>query len=515
MLSSVMRKIQIKNSPMKKYLWHTICVLTLFGCLNLPNVAGQSFEFIPAADTLTLREAHVGNEEIDIRLMDSYIPPPQNIRQFYIDSRRILADSSFQGDPRPVLAAIANNHQLKIIGGPMLGNLDHQGVSLWLRTSGITPVEIRLFLENKLVNFRSISPHHPGQPQKIRFDSLQSNTPYQYHITSGEELLAEGSFRTTGLPGDRDLTRIIFGSCFHKIGLHNPNLVNHILFRKPEAMLLLGDIAVDDRENHLNLHHADYLLRDISPAWSRLAANAPLYATWDDHDYLNNDLSGIPEGFTEQDRKALREIWSEHWNNPPNDKAGIYFNTRLGPAEIIMLDTRSCRTNEKRGQYGSYLGIEQMDWLKKVLRNSTALFKVISSGTMWSDDISNGKDSWGTWDTLGREELFSYIEKEKISGVILLSGDRHGARALKIPRESGFAFYEFEAATLGGVPGPPAMANDPSNQLFGYPGFQTIAFGELTFDTRNEDPVLLFRLIDEKGNTLEEHRFSYDQLRPR
>ena len=180
-----------------------------------------------------------------------------------------------------------------------------------------------------------------------------------------------------------------------------------------------------------------------------------------------------------------------------------------------MLDTRSCRTIEARGQYGSYLGLEQQRWLKETLVNSKAPFKIVSSGTMWSDYISNGKDSWGTWDTLAREEIFSLIEKENISGVLFISGDRHGARGFTLPRPSGNVFYEFEAASLGGVPGPNAMATDTTNQLFGYHGSEVIAFGEFTFNTKHVSPVLTFRLIDESGNILEEHILSYEQLTPK
>jgi len=153
-----------------------------------------------------------------------------------------------------------------------------------------------------------------------------------------------------------------------------------------------------------------------------------------------------------------------------------------------------------------------MDWLKKKLRQSTAPFKIITSGTMWSDYISNGKDSWGTWDKQAREELFAMIGKENITGVLLLSGDRHGARAVKIPRDTGYDLPEFEPATLGGVPGPAAMAKNCPEQLFGYHGKDFIAFGEFTFDTRPDTPTVTFRLIHETGNILEEHAFPLSQL---
>jgi alkaline phosphatase D len=180
-----------------------------------------------------------------------------------------------------------------------------------------------------------------------------------------------------------------------------------------------------------------------------------------------------------------------------------------------MPDTRSLRENNRRGEYGAYLGEEQMNWLKKTLKNSEAPFKVISSGTMWSDYITPGKDSWGTWDTKGREELFQFIEDENISGVLLVSGDRHGTRGFTIPRSSGFSFYEFQVASLAGVPGPVAFAEDNSTQLFGYHGTDKIAYGEFTFDTTGNKQSVTFRLIDEYGNVQEEIFLPFQKLTPR
>jgi alkaline phosphatase D len=98
---------------------------------------------------------------------------------------------------------------------------------------------------------------------------------------------------------------------------------------------------------------------------------------------------------------------------------------------------------------------------------------------------------------------------------LFISGDRHGARGFRIPRPSGFEFYEFEVATLGGVPGPPAMAKDTSHQLFGYSGKDFVAFGEFTFDTNTKSSEITFRLISQKGKVLEEHILPYHLLDPK
>lgn len=490
------------------------CILVSAFLLSFQGF-GQATDYITPRYKVTLPEAHIGDLDIDTRLMDSYEPVSDNIRQFYLDSRAFFSENSEADFTSVEILQAAQKYNIGLMAGPMLGDLRADGLSLWLRPSVPTPLLIKVIhpttSEEKTFHSGTIV---PGQEQRITIDGLNSNTQYQYEVYAKQNKIAAGSFTTCSEGDEEGIIRLAFGSGFHKIGLHNPNLIGQIVQRNPHAMLLMGDIAVDDRDNKINMHRSDYLLRDLSKPWQYLAANVPIYASWDDHDYMNNDLSGIPEGFSIADQEALREMWHQNWNNPENTEEGIYFNSRIGSVEVIMLDTRSFRNNAARGEYGAYLGADQLAWLKETLENSTATFKVISSGTMWSDYISNGKDSWGTWDTLAREEIYRFIEKKEIPGVVLISGDRHGARAFSIPRKEGFSFYEFGPASLGGVPGPEAIAKDSSHQLFGYLGKDFIAYGEFTFDSTGEEPRVVFRLIGEKGDILEEHKLKYSQLTP-
>lgn len=479
------------------------------------NIFCQNSSVIPIRHKVTLDEAHIGNAEIDTKLLESYGNVSPRIRDFYHEARLAFSlDDKCDFTNKKILAAARKNNIL-LTGGPMLGKLKADGVSIWLRPATKAPVFIRISRpDSKEEQLWFKKNNKPGKDIRAIINGLMPDTDYKYAVFIKKNKVAEGKFKTAPEPGEKSVFRVQFGSCFHKIGLHNPNLTEQMLRRKPNAVMFLGDIAVDDRENKINLHRSDYLLRDLSRPWQLLAANVPLYTSWDDHDYFNNDLNGLPAGFTLADRDAVRGVWLENWNNPTPEGEGIYFSQRMGPVEIIMLDTRSCRTIDKRGEYGSYLGMQQQQWLKDKLLKSDAPFKIISSGTMWSDYITAGKDSWGTWDVRAREEIFNLIERENIPGVLLISGDRHGARGFVIPRPSGFRFYEFEAASLGGVPGPDAMAKDAGNQLFGYHGSDKVAFGEFTFDTRQDKLSVHFRLIDEYGNALEEHELPVDVIIP-
>ena len=170
-----------------------------------------------------------------------------------------------------------------------------------------------------------------------------------------------------------------------------------------------------------------------------------------------------------------------------------------------MLDNRYFR------EKGNFLGDEQMAWLKEQLLDCKGPFIILSSGSMFNDYVSK-KDSWGSIDPEAREEIFSLIEENNIGGVLLISGDRHGARGFKIPRPSGFTFYEFEMGSLGGRVGPPPINAEWDTQLFGVSGEYT--FGEFSFDTNLPDPEVTFKAIHERGTVFYKITLKKSQLTP-
>jgi alkaline phosphatase D len=175
-----------------------------------------------------------------------------------------------------------------------------------------------------------------------------------------------------------------------------------------------------------------------------------------------------------------------------------------------MLDNRYFRYQS--GDTYPFLGDEQMDWLEQQLLACTGPFIILSCGTMWSDYVDSGKDSWGAKDPAGRERIFNFIEQNDIRGVLLISGDRHGARGFRIPRLSGYEFYEFETASLGQRSGPDVTDPAWTTQLYGYADIY--AFGEFEFDTTKNDPEVTFRLINENGQELYGITLKRSQLTP-
>lgn len=460
--------------------------------LDHPN--GPQTSVAHAQDKLTLNDAHRGTLNIDLALLNFGEEQSEGTVAFYKAARNALCGEISQKK----LAEVCREFGRQKIGGPMLGDVTDKRVKVWMHLPDLGTVRVALKPEGDgpELEFRSGA---PSEFPAVICDGLSPDQTYSYRVFA-EDGSSLGIGRFTTLPATMATPfKIAFGCDFHKIGLHRSELMELIQKRGNRAVLLAGDLAVDDRRSNLGLIRTDYLARDLSPFWQKMAANVPVFATWDDHDYFANDASGASYQNEQIPVDSLRRIWQEQWNNPPSAGEGIYFQSRLGPVQVIMLDTRSCRVVGQQGQLNSFLGERQMKWLIETLSASDAPFIVISGGTMWSDYISGGKDSWGKWDRIGREKIFGCIDAKSDSQVILLSGDRHGARGFAIPRPSGKKIHEFEIGSLGGVPGPNAREGNTRDQLFGYQGQDTWAFGELQFGTANENPQITACLIDEHG----------------
>jgi alkaline phosphatase D len=445
-------------------------------------------------------------------------PLPEVQQQLYL-----LADSILKNKVHGSYADLAQNlrfadfcikNNIILLGGPLLGNVTINGVSVWFRSA--KPAKFMVKVKNELdeKQFGPVySNYQTDLSAVLKIEGLKANTNYDYEVYVDDIKIQSTnpySFKTLSF-NSADDTRIVFGSCMHRLGLGNEKLSSAIIARNPNALVLMGDIAANDRNNHTGLHSLDYLMRDLFPAWQRLVAVTPVYMTWDDHDYFDNDLFGIPPGFTKQDKQNVWNVFKHAWNNPmygldEKDNA-VYLRTRIQSADIIMLDNRSMRTQN------SLLGDKQMKWLEEQLIDCKGPFIILSCGTMWSDYLSDGKDSWGAFDKEGREKIFSLIEKNNIKGVLLISGDRHGARGFTIPRNNGFQFYEFGAASMGGLFGPPETKPEWQTQLYGFSN--VYAFGEFTFDESLPNPMVTFRLIDENSTILKEIILKRSDLTPK
>lgn len=401
------------------------------------------------------------------------------------------------------------------IGGPILSQISENSAAIWVRTLAPAKVEIVVDANGKQKVYGPVyTTNDSDLAAVVKLDKLKPGKSYSYRLLINDKVAAIPETALIKTIAKKENTTIAFGSCWHRWGLNHP-MMDVLRERNPEALLMIGDIAVQDRRGHLGLHRFDFLQRDITPRWQDFAATIPVYTGWDDHDYADNDLYGVGKKVSERDRQGIRQVFTESWANPQygfeQEGQGNFLRTRIGPADVLMTDNRYFR--QKGMGKDHFFGKEQLEWLKAQLLDCKGPFIILSCGTMWSDYVSNGKDSWGKYDPEGREEIFQLIEDNNIKGVLLISGDRHGARGFTLPRESGYTFYEFGGASFGGRIGPPAQSDEWTEQLYGIAA--EYAFSEFEFNTSKKDPEVTFRLLDEKGQEVKEIVLKRSQLTPK
>ncbi|MGL6290643.1 MAG: alkaline phosphatase D family protein [Silanimonas sp.] len=266
--------------------------------------------------------------------------------------------------------------------------------------------------------------------------------------------LVEGVAVPAGFDASRALTRIAFGSCAEQ---HKPQPVwDAVLAAEPQLFVFLGDNVYGDTRERGDLERA-YAALAAKPGFQRLRESTPVMATWDDHDYGEND-AGAEYPIKEVSREVFLDFWREAADSPRRDRDGVYTSAVFGPpgqrVQVILLDLRWNRTPIARntafpddaiykdwataeakagrvvpGPYArdpspaaTMLGEAQWAWLAEQLRQPAELRLIGSSLQVLADF-----PGWEAWVNYPRDQarLFQLIRDTRADGVVFLSGDTH------------------------------------------------------------------------------------------
>jgi len=390
--------------------------------------------------------------------------------------------------------AIVADNQMKLFGGPVIGALGDRSARVWLRTPQAASVQVFVSETQEFATGAFAGPV-TTQPEtdytvQLPLTNLQASTRYYYQVEVDGEAALEtpASFVTAPARGEAARFSVGFGG-----GARYNHVYEHIwetiAARNPLAFLFLGDnVYIDDGPNR-SLQRLYYYRRQLRPEYRRLSASSAIYAIWDDHDFHNNDCAGGLDPFLPAYKVPVWKVFKENWPNPyyggGPKQPGCWFDFNLGDVDFFMTDGRYYRDFKK----GSMLGPVQKEWLKEKLKASKATFKVIASGTLWTETADkNGKDSW--WGVPAeREDILGTIDRHKIGGVILLSADRHRTDVYQIKRPKGYTLYEFETSKLTNN----HTHNTRKDAIFSYN--KGNYFGLLDFDLSVKDPTVTFRCI--------------------
>jgi len=413
----------------------------------------------------------------------------------------------FIAGPRDLLAPLTGSDEFKalarkkgheLIHGPMLGCMTDTSVKVWVRTAEEVPVQVlvsrskkmRSPLESEVVT----TSRDKDYTAVVAIDSLAPATRYYYELrVNGRKQPGRWSFRTFGPAGAKTKFRIGFGGGAGYTPQHE-RMWNTIASHNLTAFLFLGDNVYIDNPTRRAVQQYCYYRRQSRAEFRNFTASTPIYAIWDDHDFTTNDSWGGPEVREPEWKIPVWHTFMNNWNNPyyaggSENQPGCWFDFSINGVDFFMLDGRYYRT-KPRSPNPSMLGDAQKKWLFEKLKSSTAVFKVLASPVPWAFGVKPGSlDPWqGYRDE--REEIFSFLEANKIDGVILISADRHRSEARPIERPNGYTLYEFESSKLtnvhthGLIPG----------AIFGYN--EKCSVGMITFDMTRAEPQLTYDIVN-------------------
>ena len=418
----------------------------------------------------------------------------------------LLRDAEFQ--------QFATERASEPIHGPMLGCVTHKSAAFWVRTFGEKRVHINIMLDplDKLAvaHGEACTSTAEDFTAVLKVKGLRPETTYYYELRVGEAgEIVRGVFHTFPKPGKPGAFRIVFGGGAGYVPPHE-HMWNTIRAHKPDAFLALGDNVYIDTPTWPEVQRYCYYRRQSRPEWRALVAGTPFYAIYDDHDFGENDCWCGAEIDDPMWKRPVWRVFQQNWVNPyygcGDKQPGCWFDFSMGDVDIFMLDCRYYRTDPEQPN-PSMLGPAQKQWLFKRLRKSKGTFRVLASSVPWASGTKPG--SLDTWDGFPaeREEIFSFLEKHRINGVILLSADRHRSDAWRIPRPNGYDFYEFESSRLTNQ----HVHKTMEQALFSYNATQS--FGLLSFDTRKDDPEVTYNIINIDGECVYTLNLKHSQLK--
>ena len=416
-----------------------------------------------------------------------------------------------------------------LLHGPLLGCVTDNSAAVWVRTArpaavcvvvrpaGQNAAEQNAAEQDKVgqdaageIRGQARTADESDRTAVVRVTGLQPQTEYGYQVlVDGQPMLdPQPRFRTAPPPGQAARFGIAFGGGAGYVPEHE-GMWDTIRHRAPHALLMLGDnVYIDDPTQPWTQLYC-YYRRQSRPEWRALTARTAVYAIYDDHDFGTDDC--IPGAAV--DRPVWkRDVWrrfQQNWNNPAygggEAQPGCWFDFPIGDVHFIMLDGRYYRS---RAGQPSMLGPVQKAWLLETLKNSRGTFKVLASPVPWSEGVKPG--SQDPWDGFPeeREEIFRFIEQQRIEGVVLIAADRHRSDLRITRRQHGYDLYEFESSRLTNRHTHPVVKTP--GLVFGYS--KTCSVGMMSFDTTKADPEVRCEIVAIDGQTIHSATILRSQL---
>jgi alkaline phosphatase D len=369
------------------------------------------------------------------------------------------------------------------VAGPLTGNVQPGGVTLWMYASPSSTCSYTYQAEGagqkekqsgKFTAVTNQAAKGLGQIFKSTLDGLAPDTLYQYQVSidGKSDSSWEGSFKTAPIKGRSTAFRMAITSCMK---IRRPQgSWNLLLAEQPDFHLTVGDTHyADTTDPTVQLkHHVTY--RRVKE-FANVLRQVPTYAIWDDHDYGPNNSDGTAKG-----KEFSLAGWKQAWANPKlgtADTPGAFFKFSRGDVDFFVVDSRYHRSpnEDQDDEKKRMLGDAQFEWLINGLKNSKARFKMIISGST----LHHSKvDGWRIY----------------TSGAMYVSGDIHQSLVWEHHESHRVGYPMIEIVSSGITNG------------------RDLSFATVDFDTTLEDPTARVRIIYGDGKVHTDKTWKLSQL---
>lgn len=329
----------------------------------------------------------------------------------------------------------------------------------------------------------------------------------------------------------RVLTNIAFGSCatqmdyFALSRVPDRAIFTTIVNKKPDLYIAGGDNVYADviavlpgNNSYINTAYKQ-MWKD--PDFVNLRNNVPIIATWDDHDYGQND------GTSENPSKATaKNMFINYWkipeNSPIRKREGIYQTYFYGPedkrVQVIVLDLRTFQSGKGalplaglngyaiQDQPGkTMLGDAQWAWLKEELKKP-AKIRIIMSSLQFSAEY-NKFENWAIFPN-EIEKMYETIKETRAEGIFFISGDVHLADLNVRNPEGIYPLYDFSSSGLTHK----EAEEYPSIYRVWEP-YLDLNFGMIRIDWDSSPVKIRFEVYNKAGEMQREQNLSLDDLK--
>ena len=312
--------------------------------------------------------------------------------------------------------------------------------------------------------------------------------------TPPQVLWCDRPFKTTPVPL---VKRICFGSCAHQD--KQQYLLADIAKLKPDLMVYLGDNIYGDTKN-MHIMREKYGMLSCKKEFRQLLEATHVIATWDDHDYGQDD-AGADYPMKKESKSLFLEFWNEPKGSDRFKHDGIYTSYYYGDSahrvQVILLDLRSFRTPliGKDGHYqtnydtaAAIMDSTEWAWLRTELLKP-ARIRVIGSSTQFCTD-HNGWETWGNF-PLQQQKMIDLINQTCAEGVLFITGDVHYAELSVRKQPELYPIYDMTASGITQV-----ELKASHNQYRIGKAINSRNFGMMDIDWDKADPEILLRGFD-------------------